>query len=101
MYVSERNKNAQTPSYPQDVDEWREAIDKALSLTSEEGKILHQAGIFPFDDLIVWIRREFSSDKGYSPDFISALIRNRNGLIAWVYGSGSEPYWPGQDESKC
>jgi hypothetical protein len=95
-----RNKNAERPPYPQSVDEWQEAIGEALNLTAEEGKARYQDNTFPFDDLAVWIRREFSADKGYSPGFIPALIRNRKGLIAWVYGDGSEPYWPGQDENK-
>ena len=101
MDVNERSKETQAPSYPQSADEWREAITKALNLTPEEGKYRFQTGTFPFDDLIVWIRREFSSDRGYSPGFIPALIRNRKGLIAWIYGDSSEPYWPGQDEDKC
>lgn len=100
MDVNERGKSAQTPSYPQNVDEWREAIGKALKLTPEKGRARYQAGMFPFDDLTVWIRREFSVDKGYSPAFIPALIRNREGLIDWVYGDCSEPCWPGQDENK-
>jgi len=101
MDVNERIKNAQIPAYPQNVDEWREAIRKALNLTPEEGKARYQACTFPFDDLLVWIQREFSADEGYSPDLIPALIRNRKGLIAWFYGDGSEPYWPRRDEGKC
>ena len=101
MNVNRRSRNAQTPSYPQKVDEWREAISKALGLTPEEAKLRLRKGTFPFDDLAIWIQEEFSPDKGYSPDFIPALIRNCKGLIAWAYGDGSEPYWPGQDENKC
>lgn len=100
MDVNERSKNTRTPPYPQNVDEWREAIGKALNLSPEEDKARYQASTFPFDDLIVWIRREFSADEGYSPDFVPALIRNHKRLIDWVYGDGSEPYWPGHDEGK-
>lgn len=88
MDLNERGKNTRTPPYPQNVDEWRETIGKARC----------QASTFPFNDLIVWIRQEFSADKGYSPDFAPALIRNHKGLIDWVYGDGSEPYWPGHNE---
>jgi len=100
MGADERNRTAQAISFPHNADEWREAISKALNLTTEKGKAHFQTGTFPFDDLIVWIHRKFSSDKGYSPDFISALIRNRKGFINWIYGNGAEPYWPGQDEDK-
>lgn len=99
--MNERSKNPRVHSYPQNVDEWRETIGKALNLTAREGKTRFQAGTFPFADLIGWIHREFGSDKGYRLDFIPALMRNRNGLIAWVYGNGSEPYWLGHGESKC
>ena len=44
-----------------------------------------------------WIRIEFSSDKGYNPSFIPALLRNIKGLISWTYGDGLEPDWSGQD----
>ena len=101
MDVSKRNRTAHALSYPKNADEWREAVSKALNLTPEKGKARLQAGTFPSDDLVSWIYQEFSSDKGYSPDFIPALIRNRRGLIKWIYGNGAEPYWQGQDENKC
>ena len=43
-----------------------------------------------------WIRNTFS--KGFSPEFVSALLRNIKGLVAWVYGNKGEPYWPGSDD---
>lgn len=97
MTVHKRTRKTQHPPYPQNANEWRKAISKALNLTPEECDARLQSDAFPFDDLVVWIRREFRADKGYSSDFISALIRNRKGLIAWAYGGCSEPYWPGQD----
>jgi hypothetical protein len=100
MDTKSKDKNTQTPPYPRNADERQDAISKALQLTLEKGETLYQAGTFPFDDLLTWIRREFGADKGYSSDFVLALIRNLKGLIAWVYGDGSEPYWPGQDEDQ-
>ena len=92
-----KKRGAQTSLYPQNAAEWREAASRALNLTQEEGRARLNAGTFPFDDFTAWIRKEFSSDKGYSPSFIPALLRNRKGLISWVYGDGSEPDWSGQD----
>lgn len=98
MAANRRNMKTKTPSYPQNADEWHSAITHGFGLTPEEGKAQHQTGTFPFEAFTVWLRQEFRADKGYNPDFVPALIRNRKGLVAWLYGNGSEPYWPGQDE---
>ena len=92
------NIERKTPAYPQSADEWREAIFRGLGLTPKEGKARYQAGTFPYSSLEAWLQQEFSAKKGYSPDFVPALLRNQKGLVNWVYGNGTEPYWPGKDE---
>ena len=37
-------------------------------------------------------------DKGYVPDFIPALIRNKFGFLKWVYVDSPEPFWKGKDD---
>ena len=59
---------------------------------------LFEKGVFPFDRLEEIWKREFSLDKGYHSDFIPALIRNKRGLIVWVYRGGSEPNWRMNDK---
>jgi hypothetical protein len=85
-----------TRKYPNDPQEWREAINEGLGLAKEDGKIALAAGEFPFDALEDWIKSQYS--EGYSPDFVLALVRNIRGLVAWVYGGEGEPFWPGSDE---
>jgi hypothetical protein len=88
---------AHAPGYPRTPAEWRRAITRGIDLTPEEGKSLQQADAFPFDALLTWIGQEYGEDRGYSPNFLLALVRNIKGLVRWVYGIDSEPYWPGHE----
>ena len=81
--------------YPQEPAEWLTAIQDSIGVSAAEGQEAYQAGKFPYDKLEQWIREAFS--EGFSPDFVPALLRNVKGLVAWVYGGRSEPYWPGSD----
>jgi len=84
-----------TNNYPQYPEEWRSAIYAGIGLNEKDGQKIYRAGKFPYKKLEGWIRETFC--EGYSPDFIPALVRNIKGLVAWIYGDVSEPYWPGSD----
>ena len=81
--------------YPQNKHEWGIVIQQGLGVTLGKGKRLNKDGKFPVQDLAQFIKKEYS--EGYGPNFVPALLRNLKGLINWVYGDGSEPYWPGSD----
>ena len=81
--------------YPQNRKAWRRAIQEALGLSPEMAESAYRSGSFPFDQLVEWLERTFS--QGYSREFVPALLRNRRGLVDWIYGDGDEPYWPGSD----
>lgn len=98
--MNANKRSTKTLLYPQSADEWQDAISRGLGLVPQEGKTRYQADTFPFDALILWIRREFGADKGYCTDFVPTLTRNIKGLVAWVYEKVTEPYWPGQDEDQ-
>ena len=87
-------------SYPRNSEEWCISISQGIGLPPEKGRSLYNSGRFPFDELISWICREFSEENGYSLNFVPALIRNIKGLVNWVYGNGSEPYWSGKDDEE-
>ena len=82
-------------TYPQNPEEWQSAIQVGIGVGWIEGREAYQAGQFPYDELALWIRGTYSV--GYSSDFVPALLRNIKGLVAWVYGGGPEPSWPGSD----
>lgn len=82
-------------TYPQEPAEWQSAIQASIGLSVHEGQQAHQAGKFPYQQLEQWIQESFSHD--FSPDFVPALLRNIQGLVAWVYGNAGEPSWPGSD----
>jgi glucosamine-6-phosphate deaminase len=82
-------------SYPTNPETWRTAIREGMGLNSEETRDIYQSGAFPFEQLENWLVKTYST--GYSPEFLPALLRNIGGLVAWVYGDGDEPYWPGSD----
>jgi hypothetical protein len=84
--------------YPQDPKEWREAIESGLGLTPPEAQDAYRAGVFPFEQLELWLQSTYQ--QGYSSEFLPALQRNIEGLIAWAYGNESEPYWPGSDDDQ-
>lgn len=81
--------------YPQDPAGWAQAIENGLHLSPKEARGAFLNGEFPYHDLTAWIRTEFA--EGFVSDFIPALLRNIRGLVAWVYGGGEEPFWPGAD----
>ena len=85
-------------TYPQEPAEWQSAIQEGIGLSAIEGREAYRAGEFPYQQLEQWIRGTLS--QGFSPDFVPALLRNVKGLVAWVYGEGGEPYWPGSDDEK-
>lgn len=93
-------RKLQFSSYPRNSEEWRISILQGIGLLPEKGRSLYNSGRFPYNDLISWIYLEFSEENGYSPNFVPALVRNIKGLVSWVYGNGSEPYWPGKDDEK-
>ena len=82
-------------TYPQNPQEWREAIEDGLGLTPSEAQDAYRVGVFPVEQLELWLESTYR--QGYSADFVPALQRNIKGLVAWAYGSESEPYWPGSD----
>jgi hypothetical protein len=88
------------PHYPKSPKEWREWIRDNLGINEEEAIRMSLKCAFPFDKLVDCWRREFHSQKGYSPDFIPALVRNQRGLIKWVYAKGREPVWTGEDSTR-
>lgn len=98
LLIERMKRKSQSPQCPRNRDEWRASIENGIGLAPEEGETLRCSDDFPFDRLVDWIRQQFSEDDGYSPDFVPALIRNIKGLVSWVYGDSSEPFWPGHDE---
>ncbi len=70
---------------------------KGMGISEEEWTILRIFGPkhFPFDKLVTWFETEFAI--GFDPDFVPALTRNQKGFVAWLFGDGAEPYWPGKD----
>lgn len=87
-----------TKPYPREPAEWRSAIREGIGISGSEGKKAYLAGKFPYEKLERWIRQTFTED--FSPEFMPALLRNRKGLVAWVYGDGAEPFWPGSDRAR-
>lgn len=86
------------PYYPTTSQEWRQWILAKLGIAPEVGKEMLLTDTFPYDKLVDLWRREFASVKGYSVAFIPALIRNKRGLVQWVYTGGQEPLWTGSDD---
>lgn len=89
-----------TTSFPQTAQEWRDTLANTWHMSVATGQRHLQAGTFPYDDLAGWLAVHYSAENGYHPDFVPALVRNCRGLVAWVYGDGTEPYWPGRDNDK-
>jgi hypothetical protein len=83
-------------SYPQNRNEWSKAIERGLGITQAQGEERYLQSNFPIQELAEWLKKEYSA--GFGPNFIQALLRNINGLIAWIYGNKLEPYWPGSDK---
>ncbi|MFW9779331.1 MAG: hypothetical protein ACFFE8_10805 [Candidatus Heimdallarchaeota archaeon] len=84
------------PNYPQNREEWQNAIYAGIGLSKPEGETRYQSQEFPYSDLEKWIQRSYS--RGFHPDFVPALLRNIKGLVAWVYGGRNEPNWSQADK---
>jgi hypothetical protein len=85
-------------TYPQEPAEWQSAIQEGIGVSAMDGRKAYRAGVFPYEQLEQWIRETFN--QGFSADFVPALLRNVKGLVAWVYGDGDEPSWPGSDHDQ-
>lgn len=83
--------------YPQNPEEWQIWLMTHLGIDRVRGESLAHQDKFPFDKLVSLWETEFSSDNGYSPSFIPALVRNKVGFVRWVYLNGSEPNWAKTD----
>ncbi len=83
--------------YPTDPSEWQVWIEKHLGIDVEKAVMLLELDSFPTEDLELLWQEEFTAEKGYVPDFIPALLRNKIGLIQWVYCGDDEPDWRGSD----
>jgi hypothetical protein len=83
--------------YPQSPKAWREWIWKKLQISEKEGTSLFELDEFPTDRLLKVWNKEFSTDHGYSPQFIPALSRNVKGFVKWIYNDGPEPNWTKSD----
>ena len=80
-------------TYPLTVDGWIRWINNNLDIDELTAIDFIEKDAFPFDRLEAVWAREFSVNKGYHTDFVPALLRNKRGLIVWVYRGGSEPNW--------
>lgn len=83
-------------TYPQQPAEWRSAIEDGIGASRVRAQHAYHTGQFPYGQLEDWLRRAFGT--GFHPDFVPALLRNIKGLVAWAYGEGDEPHWPGSDD---
>jgi len=80
-------------NYPLNTKEWIRWIKNNLDIDELAAIDFLEEGAFPFYRLEALWKREFSVNKGYHSDFVPALVRNKRGLIAWVYRDSSEPNW--------
>ena len=85
-------------SYPQTSIEWRVWIQTQMDIDETHGAKLVDEGAFPHNRLVSTWEREFTVEKGYSPQFIPALTRNVLRFLSWVYGGSSEPNWTKSDD---
>ncbi|MHA1948684.1 MAG: hypothetical protein ACXAAO_13350 [Candidatus Thorarchaeota archaeon] len=89
--------NPDDASYPQTPFEWRKWIENKLDIDETQGYDFTHNATFPLQRVVELWNKEFTAKRGYSPDFIPALTRNKNGFLKWVYGGGSEPNWMKSD----
>lgn len=83
--------------FPQSAKAWQETIEAGLGITAVQGQQQWTTNNFPSEQLATWLTETYDAKHGYSPQFVPALLRNLQGLLAWIYGEGDEPYWPGSD----
>jgi hypothetical protein len=85
------------PIWPATASDWRATFERGLGLDPKAAAYRHAHGELEPDVFVAWIEVEYDESRGYHPDFVPALTRNIEGLLAWAYGDGPEPYWPGSD----
>lgn len=85
-------------NYPQTIIDWRNWIHIHLDINLDQGRSLAQEDAFPFDNLIKVWKQQFNPQHGFSSNFIPALVRNKRGLIKWVYLNAPEPNWTKSDD---
>lgn len=83
--------------YPQNPEEWRIWVRDKLGISEAEGIRFLEGGSFPLGNLVKAWESEFTVANGFSPNFIPALTRNKNGFVKWENGNGSEPNWTKSD----
>ncbi len=83
--------------YPTNPSEWQAWIERHLGIDAEKAVMLLESNSFPIEDLESLWQKEFTAERGYVPDFIPALLRNKMGMIRWVYCGDDEPDWRGSD----
>ncbi len=85
------------PDYPISPSDWQSWIEIHLGISPHDGVKLCESDSFPIGDLIGKWNEEFTVENGYVPDFIPALVRNKFGLLHWVYLGANEPNWRASD----
>lgn len=85
------------PIWPTTAGGWRDAFERGLDLNPTAGTYRYARGEMEPAPFVTWIESEFAESRGYHRDFVPALTRNIRGLLAWAYGDGEEPFWPGSD----
>ena len=83
--------------WPTNAAAWRDAFERGIGLHPAAGSVRQARGDLDPAEFVTWIESEFSESRGYHADFVPSLTRNIRGLLAWAYGDGPEPYWPGSD----
>jgi len=80
---------------PADPNAWVREIQTHLQISPAQGQRLLETGQLPTDRVLHWFRTQLAGE--FSPEFVPALTRNLNGMLAWLHANGDEPYWPGDD----
>jgi hypothetical protein len=88
-----------TAQWPETREQWRAVLAAGIGLSPEDGDAQWAAGDLDLATVDDWLATTYAAENGFHPDFVPALARNLRGLLAWVYGGGSEPCWPGRDET--
>jgi len=94
-----RNESTNGVEYPLTPEEWLLWLETNLNIDKEQGREMVEKLTFPLDVLVDIWENEFSVELGYSPSFIPALIRNKNGFVKWVYCDCPEPNWSNSDST--
>ena len=84
-------------NYPHNPKEWQKWLDHNLGISCNQCRVLIKEDKFPYNLLTKKWEEKFSSELGYSPSFIPALIRNKNSFVKWVYLDSPEPNWTQSD----